>query len=751
VNATSTRYRLCVWAVFLGGLGYLVYLNGGAYALRGPELALPSLVLWFALAVVAALSPIPLPRGTQTASLTTALDFAAILLFGPGGACWVALGSRVVMGVAERRPLALTSLFRMGQAVFVVGAAGIVYLALGGATSAELSPALGQIAPLLAACAAYLLVEAGIGAASSFLGAPRIAGYRALTDFRERALPEMALFPVGYVLALTQVRVGPAGLGLFLLPLLLARYFFLYWLGTKRAHLDMVRTLMRAVDAADPLTWGHSDRISKMCVRVGRHLGMAEADLEELEFAALLHDIGRTAIRRDILIKPGRLTEHEQSLLRTHPKVGYEMLASLRLYRNAPEIVYAHHEQPNGKGYPRGLSGEDIPLGSRIIMTVGAFDAMTSDRPYRRGLSTEAAIDELTANAGTQFFPEVVHALVELSQAGTLFAEMDEEQIEAYAQGVGSSRAILEWLERRAAASGQALRGGLPLGAANPEDAGDSESGGAGRGLPVIEFPISELSRRADGRVISLSPTGDWKLTTAGLSDLGCRRSNNEDSFGIYAFDDERGCLLVLADGMGGAAGGEVASRLAVDEVHAAYEDGAGTAHDKLGRGFEAANRVIREQARADRSLEGMGTTCTAVSVVGRDLHLAHVGDSRAYLIDGNFIQQISIDHTVANELAKLGAGRGPAAKAASHVLTRSLGSQDAVPVDLSTKPILLKEGATIVLCSDGLSGMVAPEEILDVVGEETPEDACHTLVDLARARGGPDNITVVIAKLERS
>lgn len=751
MKTANTRYRLCVWAVFLGGLGYLVYLNGGAYALRGPELALSSLVLWFALAVVAALSPIPLPRGTQTASLTTSLDFAAILLFGPGGACWVALGSRAIMGMAERRPLAPASLFRVGQAIFVVGAAGIVYLALGGTTGAEFAPSLTQLAPLLGACAAYLLVETGIGAASTALGAPRIAGRGAFADFRERALPELALFPVGYVVALTQVRVGPAGLGLFLLPLLLARYFFVYWLGTKRAHLDMVRTLMRAVDAADPLTWGHADRISKMCVRVGRHLGMADGDLEELEFAALLHDIGRTAIRRDILVKPGRLTEHEQSLLRTHPKVGYDMLSSLRLYRNAPEIVYAHHEQPNGKGYPRGLKGEDIPLGSRIIMTVGAFDAMTSDRPYRRGLSTEAAIDELMANAGTQFFPEVVHALVELSQAGTLFAEMDEEQLEAYAQGVGSSRAIVEWLERRGAGSGDAPRGGLPLGAANPEDAGDaSESGGAGRGLPVIEFPISELSRRADGRVISLSPTGDWKLTTAGLSDLGCRRSNNEDSFGIYAFDDERGCLLVLADGMGGAAGGEVASRLAVDEVHAAYE-AEGNARERLERGFETANRVIREQARADRSLEGMGTTCTAVSVVGRDLHLAHVGDSRAYLVDDNFIQQLSIDHTVANELAKLGAGRGPAAKAASHVLTRSLGSQDVVPVDLSTKPVALKDGATIVLCSDGLSGMVAPEEILDVVREESPDDACHTLVDLARARGGPDNITVVIAKLERS
>jgi HD-GYP domain-containing protein (c-di-GMP phosphodiesterase class II)/serine/threonine protein phosphatase PrpC len=750
VNPANARYRICVWAVFLGGLGYLAYLNGGEYALHAGALALPSLVLWVALAVVSALSPIPLPRGNGVASLTTSLDLAAILLFGPGGACWVALLSRVVMSVAERRQSPFPGLLRIGQGVFAVGAGGIVYLALGGATGSDLAPALGQIVPLLGACAAYLAVKIGIGSASAALGAPSLSGRAGLAYFQENALPDLALFPVGYVLALTQVRVGATGLGLFLLPLLLARYFFLHWLETKRAHIDMVRTLMTAVDAADPLTWGHSYRISKTCVRVGQHLGMTERDLEELEFAALLHDIGRTAIRRDILVKPGRLTEQEQSLLRTHPKVGYEILSGIRLYRNAPAIVYAHHEQPDGRGYPRGLKGEDIPLGSRIIMTVGAFDAMTSDRPYRRGLSTEAAIEELKSHCGTQFFPDVVEALVTLSNEGRLFEEMEDDHLAAYTEGHGTSRAVLEWLERRTATSGAPRSQGLPGKPATVEDAG--ESGGAGRGLPVIEFPLSEVSRRADGRVIDLKAKGDWKLHTAGLSDLGCRRSNNEDSFGIYDFeDDARGCLLVLADGMGGAAAGEVASKLAVDGVHEVYQGGdGGSPRDLLGRGFEAANRTIRERARGDKELEGMGTTCTAVSVVGRELYLAHVGDSRAYLVDGNFIQQLSIDHTVASELAKLGAGRGPAAKAASHVLTRSLGSQDIVPVDLA-QPLRLNDNAAVVLCSDGLSGMVSAEEILDVVLEESPESACHTLVELARARGGPDNITVVVARLERN
>jgi protein phosphatase len=197
---------------------------------------------------------------------------------------------------------------------------------------------------------------------------------------------------------------------------------------------------------------------------------------------------------------------------------------------------------------------------------------------------------------------------------------------------------------------------------------------------------------------------------------------------------------------MGGAAAGEVASRVAVDEVHAVYENSPrnASARDMLGRAFEAANRAIRMRSRADAELNGMGTTCTAASIVGRNLIVAHVGDSRAYLVREGSIEQISTDHTVASELAKMGS----APSAASHVLTRSLGTQERVAVDLLSKPIQLAAGQAVVLCSDGLSGMVEADEILDVVQEEAPESACHTLVELARARGGPDNITVVIAKL---
>src|SRR5262249_29601147 len=158
--------------------------------------------------------------------------------------------------------------------------------------------------------------------------------------------------------------------------------------------------LMAAVDAADPFTRDHSYRVSRMSLCVGRHLGLRDGALEELEFAALLHDIGRTAIQRDVLVKRGKLTEQEMMLLRAHPRIGSDLLGGLRFFPGASDIVHAHHEQPDGKGYPRGLAGDAVPLGSRIIMAVAAFDAMTSDRPYRRGLSPDEALEELLSHSG---------------------------------------------------------------------------------------------------------------------------------------------------------------------------------------------------------------------------------------------------------------------------------------------------------------------------------------------------------------
>jgi protein phosphatase len=244
-------------------------------------------------------------------------------------------------------------------------------------------------------------------------------------------------------------------------------------------------------------------------------------------------------------------------------------------------------------------------------------------------------------------------------------------------------------------------------------------------------------------------PGGRGQLVVGTSSDVGCVRTRNEDAQRVHAGESsERGSLLVVADGMGGAAGGEVASRIAVDEVQRVYyaPGTQGTPGQALSSALAAANAAIHAQSEEDASLAGMGTTGTAVAIVENALWWGHVGDSRAYRVHGGRIEQITRDHSLAAELERQG-GSGGAPARARNVLTRCLGVREDVRIDVGG-PLPLGIGDTIVLCSDGLSNQVEPAEMLEAVTSLPPDAACKSLVRLARARGGPDNITVVVGAL---
>jgi len=247
------------------------------------------------------------------------------------------------------------------------------------------------------------------------------------------------------------------------------------------------------------------------------------------------------------------------------------------------------------------------------------------------------------------------------------------------------------------------------------------------------------------------SPDGNATLLVEARTDVGCVRKNNEDSHGIFpGTDPARGSLLVVADGMGGAAAGEVASGLAIDTIGTIYADPAAgsTPVEALHAAVTRANRAIFERATDDPRLGGMGTTCTAVAITGAQAHFAHVGDSRAYLVAGGELRQITSDHSLAAEFARQGGGGGAPARA-KNVLTRCLGVKPEVKVDVSDPPIGLESGATVVVCSDGLTNLVEDGEILHMAAMHLPDGACKRLVALAVERGAPDNVTVVIARLK--
>jgi HD-GYP domain-containing protein (c-di-GMP phosphodiesterase class II) len=178
--------------------------------------------------------------------------------------------------------------------------------------------------------------------------------------------------------------------------------------GLERTFVSTVEALANALEANDEYTSTHARWITDLSMRVGRELGLDERALKCLELGALLHDIGKIGIPSDVLSKPGRLTAAERKLVQTHPELGERIIAPIDRLQVVRPIVRHCHERWDGRGYPDGVAGEDIPLESRIIFVCDAYHAITTDRPYRRGLSHSEALRRLAEGAGTQFDPHVV-------------------------------------------------------------------------------------------------------------------------------------------------------------------------------------------------------------------------------------------------------------------------------------------------------------------------------------------------------
>jgi protein phosphatase len=236
-------------------------------------------------------------------------------------------------------------------------------------------------------------------------------------------------------------------------------------------------------------------------------------------------------------------------------------------------------------------------------------------------------------------------------------------------------------------------------------------------------------------------------LAIAHLSDVGRVRSSNEDSVLCTSKPDSPcGHLLVLADGMGGAEAGEVASRMAVETLAEVYLSDRNGPPASLRRGMAEANARIHFAGQERAEACGMGTTCTAVAVRGDRVFVAHVGDSRAYRVRAGTMERLTDDHSVWAEHVRSGDQRfSPAITSGRNQLTRAVGIEPQVEADITET--VLRPGDRLVLCSDGLWGLVTDPEILRIVAAGTPEESCRRLVELANDRGGDDNVSVVVAE----
>lgn len=180
----------------------------------------------------------------------------------------------------------------------------------------------------------------------------------------------------------------------------------------KGMYVGTIMTLAKAIDAKDPYTKGHSERVMKFAVEIAKEMKLPEKLVSNIEFAALIHDIGKIGVKDNVLDKPSRLSDSEYDIIKKHPVIGEQIIAPIEFLTNIAPLILYHHEHYDGSGYLEGLKGEEIPIGARILIVADAFEAMISERPYSKSMTTEEAIDELKDKSGSQFDPEVVKAFL---------------------------------------------------------------------------------------------------------------------------------------------------------------------------------------------------------------------------------------------------------------------------------------------------------------------------------------------------
>ncbi len=182
----------------------------------------------------------------------------------------------------------------------------------------------------------------------------------------------------------------------------------------EKSYMESIEVLRQTVDAKDPYTRGHSDRVSDYSVLIGKHMGLDEDSLKTLKIGGLFHDIGKIGVPDHILLKPGKLTDDEYSEIKNHPSIGAHILSTATIFANLIPVVKHHHERYDGRGYPSKLAGNDIPFLARIAAVADTYDAMTSKRPYRDALPLDVVIEEIRKNSGTQFDPEIADVFLDL-------------------------------------------------------------------------------------------------------------------------------------------------------------------------------------------------------------------------------------------------------------------------------------------------------------------------------------------------
>jgi diguanylate cyclase (GGDEF)-like protein/putative nucleotidyltransferase with HDIG domain len=382
---------------------------------------------------------LPIASSGSTMSVSYAVDFAALLLLGANETMIVAAVSAWSQCTfrTETRTAFFRTLFSMASLVLTVKAAGFVYTLLGGVNATSGLSLLTIPKPLVGAATTYfvfntLLIATAIG----------LSTRQSITRvWNENFLWSAPSYFVGAGAAAIAASVIDQGgywwASLVAAPLYLTYRTYKVYMGriqdqqrhvaqVSDLHLATIEALALAIDAKDQTAQSHIRRVQVYAAGIARALGMTDNEIQGVKTAALLHDIGKLAVPEHILSKPGPLTQEEFQKIRIHPQVGAEIISGVPFPYPVAPLILSHHERWDGKGYPAGLKGDDIPLGARILSVVDYFDALMSERPYHKAMSLDAALGLLRQEAGKALDPRVVQTFVDMYP--TLAAEAEASQ-----------------------------------------------------------------------------------------------------------------------------------------------------------------------------------------------------------------------------------------------------------------------------------------------------------------------------------
>ncbi len=374
----------------------------------------------------------------NTAGSIAFLPILTCVLLVPNWIGVVGIAASILLGelISRRAPIKLV--FNTAQGLLGACVSVLTYRILGGVSL--LQPSQLKILPYLAAIllffAANSMTISGIVALQENKNIWRLW----LKRLRFTLVYDLLSVPFVFVFAYVYVQFGVLGAALFMIPLLGARQLYKTNWQLEKTNQELLELMVAAIEARDPYTSGHSRRVADMARVISRALGLREREIERIVVAALLHDVGKIHENfGPILSKPGRLTAEEAAIMRTHPLKSQELARNVSSLKDVLPLIRHHHENWDGSGYPDGLFGASIPLGSRIIMFADTVDAMTTDRPYRAALDEKAVRKELEKFRGKQFDPKIYDALI----ASPRFSQLFHRDAETRATPTTSAKPVL--------------------------------------------------------------------------------------------------------------------------------------------------------------------------------------------------------------------------------------------------------------------------------------------------------------------